>query len=259
MASGWAGKIVRNLFEFRMASRILLNNFLIATRLERHAKRINNRWMRFVYDPGKSLRENVGFAHNPDDEEALRKIHDDLRRVAQKYLAPGDHVLDIGCGTGLYLRDFGREVALAGLDISPGMIELVRRELPHVECLVGDFMQVKIERLFKLIYTISTLEFINRSDLGAFFGRAAGLLQPGGVLFIQYPHALSFLDTLYPKLKYIKYSPALVDRMARKHLRIVEHHHAFDGRVVQQYDPVEYPSRRGTFKNGYLLVAQKDA
>ena len=253
-----ARKILRNIKELRLVGRILINNIIIATRLERYVRKINNRWVNFKPDPQKSLQENVGFAHTKNVEEALKKAHADLKRITKKYLSPGDRVLDIGFGAGLYLKDFGNDYILTGLDLSSEMIKLAEKDLFGVKFIIGDFMDVGFDEKFNLIYSISVLEFICRTDLDAFFRKVKNLLEPGGILFIHYPHALSFIHTLYPDLKYIHYSPALIERKARKYFQIIEHHHAFDGRVVAKYDPITYPSQYGTFKNGYLLVARRN-
>ena len=247
-------RILGNLREARQLGSITLNNALIMTRLERYAKKIGNRWIEFRYDANKTLRENAGFAHTPGDDAGLRKAHEDLQRIAGRCLSPGDSVLEIGCGTGLYLKDFDSQYDLTGLDISPAMVEVCKREIPHAHVIVGDVMKTSLPRRFKLIYLVSVLEFINRSDLGPFFARMSSMLESGGYLFVHYPHALSFVDTLYPRLKYIRYSPRLVERTARRYLAVVEHHHAFDERIVDRYD---HGSTISTFQNSYLLVATK--
>ena len=247
-------RLLGNLRETRLLGSSALNNLLILTRLEGQAKRIGNRWIQFRYDPGKTLRENVGFAHTPADDAGLRKALEDLQRIARRCLSPGDGVLEIGCGTGLYLKDFDAQYALTGLDISPEMIKVCKAGIPHASFIVGDIMKTDIQRRFKLIYLVSVLEFINRSDLSRFFARMSNLLEPGGFLFVHYPHALRWMDTLYPRLKYIRYSPRLVEKTARKHLALIEHHHAFDERIVGRYDREKGSP---TFQNSYLLVAWK--
>jgi len=56
-------------------------------------------------------------------------------------LAPGSHVLDLGCGTGVptarQLAEAGHRVT--GVDLSPGMVKLSRENVPE-----GDFRQMDI-------------------------------------------------------------------------------------------------------------------
>jgi SAM-dependent methyltransferase len=59
------------------------------------------------------------------------------RRTARTLLAlePGDRVLDIGCGTGAFARDFAATVGpdglVVGLDASPAMLARAVRETPY--------------------------------------------------------------------------------------------------------------------------------
>ncbi|MGZ3885477.1 MAG: class I SAM-dependent methyltransferase, partial [Bacteroidia bacterium] len=171
---------------------------------------------------------------------------------------PGSSVLDIGCGTGLYLKDLtGKGYELSGIDMSGEMIEVASKELPDVKFYTGDFMTCTFPGKFDLIYSVSVLEYIARNDLDAHFARLAGCLNAGGIIFIHYPHALCRLDTLYPDLNYIKYSPTVIEKTAKRHFDILTHQHCFDDRVITDYDRKPYPSARGTFKNGYLLIARK--
>ena len=54
----------------------------------------------------------------------------------------GDHVLDVGCGTGVVAREAGKRVGaegrVAGLDLNPRMLEIGRRVAPEIEWREGD-------------------------------------------------------------------------------------------------------------------------
>jgi len=65
----------------------------------------------------------------PAYEEALRGIG----------LEPGDRVLDVGCGTGVFLGLVAERGAKPfGIDASEALIELARRRVPGAELHVGD-------------------------------------------------------------------------------------------------------------------------
>jgi SAM-dependent methyltransferase len=69
------------------------------------------------------------------------EIHDFARRAILEKLGLGaaDHVLDIGCGGGLLLRDALRSGARAtGVDHSGEMVRLARRRAPGATVVVGD-------------------------------------------------------------------------------------------------------------------------
>lgn len=57
--------------------------------------------------------------------------------IDQMGISPGDHVLEVGVGTGLSLPEYPEGVRVTGVDLSPEMIELARdrveqQELPNV-------------------------------------------------------------------------------------------------------------------------------
>lgn len=250
-------KIIRKIIELSTRN-IIVNNIAVILRFDNRFKSIGGYWRNFSYDSSKTSQENVGFSHLPDVEEALRKTHSDLVSAARMYLSPGDAILDIGCGTGLYLKDFeNEEYELFGIDMSAQMIAAAKKELPRAHFVVGDFMKQDFTRKFGLIYLISVLEYISRTDLDSFFRKLYDLLAENGIVFIHYPHALSFYESLYPDLNYIKYSPPTVQRIAEKYFDILSHKHGFDDREVGRFDVKPYPSERGSFKNGYLLIARK--
>ena len=67
-------------------------------------------------------------------------VHDFARRAILGALAlgPGDHLLDVGCGGGLLLRDALATGARAtGLDHSADMVELARERAPGAEVVLG--------------------------------------------------------------------------------------------------------------------------
>lgn len=243
---------------YKLTHNIFINNLAILLRIENRLKSSNAMWRNYKVDTSKTLQEIVGFSHRPDVEEALAKAHSDLISIADTHLKTGGRVLDIGCGTGLYLKDLhGKGYGLSGIDMSAEMIIVATKELPDVTFYIGDFMNFRFPARFDLIYSVSVLEYIARNDLDAHFERLAANLNSGGIIFIHYPHALRRMDTLYPDLNYIKYSPSVVERTARHYFKILKHEHCFDGRVIKNYDHQPYPSVSGTFKNGYLLIAQK--
>jgi SAM-dependent methyltransferase len=57
-------------------------------------------------------------------------------------IAPGDRVLDVGCGTGIVAREAAQRVGadgrVVGLDLNPRMLEVARRVAPEIEWRHGD-------------------------------------------------------------------------------------------------------------------------
>ena len=239
---------------------VILNNIVIFLGMERLMKRFNNPYVAFTIPKGKSLQEIAGYSNRPEINEVLGKIHDQLRSIAKQYYPEGGKVLDVGCGPGLYLKEFNSSYATAGIDISQEMVSLARKECPYCNFFVGDFIRYEMNEKFDIIYSIGVLIYFCRSDLDKLFQKVRDLLNPGGIFYLSYPHAISYWDTLYPDLSYMQYSPSLVSSIAGRYLKIIEHCHGFDGREVKKYDKQPYkslnPEVKRTYKNSYQLVAQ---
>jgi SAM-dependent methyltransferase len=240
---------------FRLTNNSFINRVLVALRLDGLMADKLGIYKRVKIDTSLSPQEMAGFSMRPDVLEALDKTHMDVIATAKAYIKPGDSILDIGCGPGAYLVDFAGEYDLTGIDLNREMIEKCRENVPDAEVILDDFISHNFNKKFNYIYSVSVLEFIPPGRLEAFFEKVSSLLLPGGVFLLHYPHALSRESLSYPDLYYIEYSPRKVEETARKHLDVIEHHHAFDGRVVSSYDPQPYDPGTRTFKNGYLLIA----
>ena len=64
-----------------------------------------------------------------------------LERIAD--LAGTNPIVDVGCGPGhitAFLADTGAQVS--GVDLSPGMVEVARREYPDLDFAVGNLFQL---------------------------------------------------------------------------------------------------------------------
>ncbi|MGW6276004.1 class I SAM-dependent methyltransferase [Kribbella sp. NPDC055071] len=120
-----------------------------------------------------------------DYDAELGRYH--RRLLAAMDVAPDDHVLDIGCGTGLSTRDAaGRAVrgSALGVDISKGMIATARRlseGVPNVRFERADVQTAPLPRNeFSLgISRFGTMFF---GDPKVAFGNIAQALRPGARL-----------------------------------------------------------------------------
>lgn len=69
----------------------------------------------------------------------------------QKNISKGSKILDLGCGTGRHLVQFGNKTNITGIDISPRMIEIANEILKKnnikAKTIVGDILD--IDRLFE--------------------------------------------------------------------------------------------------------------
>jgi SAM-dependent methyltransferase len=122
--------------------------------------------------------------------DAETRPHNERFRTATG-VAPGDHVLDVGCGTGQSTRDAARAAVAGGalgIDLSAEMLEHARRVsreegLPNVRFEQAD-AQVHAFPAGSFDVAISRFGSMFFADPVAAFGNIAGALRPGGRLVL---------------------------------------------------------------------------
>ena len=103
-----------------------------------------------------------------------------LRDLADLVMPGRDklRILDLGCGTGLAGWLFKpRAARLAGIDLSPAMIEKARARDVYDSLIMGD-IETALNGEYDLILAADTLVYLG--DLGPVFAAAADHLAPGG-------------------------------------------------------------------------------
>jgi SAM-dependent methyltransferase len=113
--------------------------------------------------------------HVPGYEAALERIA----------LEPGQRVLDIGCGVGVFLglvADRGAEPF--GVDASEALIELARTRVPAADLRVGDMESLPYDdATFDLVTGFTSFFFAN--DMVAALREAGRVAKPGAPVIIQ--------------------------------------------------------------------------
>lgn len=109
------------------------------------------------------------------------------RVVAAANLLPGDHVLDLACGTGSLTRDLAKKVGsegrVLGVDFSKEMLRVAgSRPVANVEYRLGD--ATKLEGIPSNGFDAATIAYGARNipDLDALFSEMARAVRPGGAV-----------------------------------------------------------------------------
>ncbi len=244
---------------FRMLNNnIVLNNFMILFGVDAAIKfSASKQWKVFKFDTNKTAQLNAGFSHTPIEEESITKVKMQLISFMEKYVPKQSFILDFGCGPGLYMQLLKNDFNVEGIDISEDMLNIAARELPKNKFYHGNFLSAKFEKKFQAIYTIGVLQYVAVSQIDFFFRTCSELLNNNGILFIQYPEAITERDLYYPDRHYIRYSPLLIDRLAKKYFNVIYHKQCFDERELCKYDRTPYSMNPKVFRDGYTLVAER--
>lgn len=116
------------------------------------------------------------------EEQQLPTYEEAIRRVG---LGPGQRVLEVGCGTGVFLRaaaDRGAEVV--GLDASEALLELARARVPEADLRLGDMQFLPFEDdVFDVVAGFNSFFFA--ADLVAALREAGRVAKPGPPVVIQ--------------------------------------------------------------------------
>jgi SAM-dependent methyltransferase len=129
-------------------------------------------------------------SHTWDDALADRRVVDHIDAIADwlaDALPVGASVVDLGCGTGNYMRALEeRGVRVVGVDSSPGMLA---RAAAKVDRLVrADITSLPLApRSVDGVLSVYSAQFF---DLGAFLAEPARVLKSGGVVLIELPERL---------------------------------------------------------------------
>ena len=242
-----------------LLNNIVVNRFLILIKQDDFIKRYINNWSRVKVNKNKTLQENVGFSHSEKVNVAVKLIHDYVQETEKKYLKSSAKILDIGCGVGLYLKDFAAK-ELYGTDLSSDFLAECKQLIPQAKLFQGDYLKINFEKSsFDLIYSISVIEYISPSKIQSFFNKVYSEMKPGGILLIQYPHALKTFDKWYADLSYISYTPDKIEQLIKEKFKILVHEHSYDKRKVSGVDKISHSKKNEkSFCNGMILIAQKN-
>lgn len=109
----------------------------------------------------------------------------------------GAGVLDAGCGAGRMSRHLAdRQVAVQGIDLSPGMVAMARRDHPDLDFGVGSISDLPLddETYDGVLLWYSTIHTAPEGQPGL-FAEAARVLRPGGHLLVGFQAGAGTHDT----------------------------------------------------------------
>jgi len=130
-----------------------------------------------------------------------------MRRVGMLSagLAPGLDVLELGCGTGLFTREFARSGArLTAIDISPDLLALAKKEVPaaNVEFVEGNAYSMGFPgNRFDCVVGSSVLHHL---DAVRALSECFRVLKPGGTLAFTEPNMLNPQIALEKNIPWLK-------------------------------------------------------
>lgn len=179
----------------------------------RHSKHRDREAVRFHYNVGNPFYAlwldarmvySCGyFAHGDDDLDRAQESKLDL--ICRKLrLAPGERLLDIGCGWGgLIIHAAKRYGAIAlGITLSDAQADLARERVAAAglsdRCRVEirDYRQLTTEPAFDKIASVGMVEHVGLKRLNEYFAAAFAALRPGG-LFLN--HGIVSIEASRPE------------------------------------------------------------
>jgi demethylmenaquinone methyltransferase/2-methoxy-6-polyprenyl-1,4-benzoquinol methylase len=143
--------------------------------------------------------------------------------LASLEAAPGDMILEIGCGTGNSLADLSNKTTdsgcIVGIDLSTGMLRQTRQRLlrekssPRIFLTQADAVLLPFEdNVFDIIFLSFTLELFINSEIPIVLAECFRVLKPGaklGVVFISNSGGRRWMTSIYSFLH--RAFPHLVD------------------------------------------------
>lgn len=153
-------------------------------------------------------RADYGKHHQHEVFSASRAAHLDTpmrrrlyhpERLAERYVKPGNRVLDFGCGPGFFTCEFAKRVGESGrvyaVDLQDEMLGIVRKKLESEDLISrvtthqcrpnSIHLPPGLNGTFDAAFTIFVVHEV--PDPSILFGEIAALLKPGGTLFFSEP------------------------------------------------------------------------
>ncbi|MFN3324480.1 MAG: class I SAM-dependent methyltransferase [Bryobacteraceae bacterium] len=139
-----------------------------------------------------SYLEDLAYIHDRGFSEFALRSSSGLLRILRRYSIDRGFVADLGCGNGIWARQltFAGYRAL-GIDASPAMIRLARRNAPAAQFRVASLVDGTLPKCDAVTAIGEALSYAFHGDasgrrIGAFFRRVHRALAPGGVFIFDF-------------------------------------------------------------------------
>ena len=128
-------------------------------------------------------------------------VREEWARKIEAYVAPGERVVELGCGTGVPVGRFlAARYDYTGIDASPGMLAEARAALPGAQLTHADMHAVQFRPAsLAAVVAFSSISHTPREQHATLFAAIATWLRPGGV-FIGNLHSHDDPDDFEPDL-----------------------------------------------------------
>jgi 2-polyprenyl-3-methyl-5-hydroxy-6-metoxy-1,4-benzoquinol methylase len=143
------------------------------------------------------------FNHKYQTSSTFIERYEVWTKLFQKYIKPSDHILDLGCGSGIFSRYLAQKgSAVLGIDGSEKMINLCEKSntppLPNLNYQLetlpfeDDFLE---KNQFDTIISSSVIEYIEQDIF--LLEQIHYLLKPQGIVIISFPNK----NSIYRKIE----------------------------------------------------------
>lgn len=164
-------------------------------------------------------------------------------------------VLEIACGPGnitRYLLQQRPDFHLLGIDLAPNMLELARTNNPQAEFQLMDARDIsRIGKTFQGIMCGFCLPYLSREGAEKMIADAAGLLTPGGVLYI------STMEDEYARSGFFHTDGNDEFYMYYHEAGYLENALKENGFEVMELQRQQYPAADGSTTTDLILIARR--
>lgn len=126
----------------------------------------------------------------------LRKL------IRENKQSPGKDLLEVACGTGLYLAQFEKDFSCVGIDLNSEMLQIAKKRLKKTPLMQGNMLTFNLGTQFDVVLCLfsSIANLKNYRELQRTIKNIANHMKPGGVFILgpwQHP---SYIQPEMPRL-----------------------------------------------------------